>query len=328
MAEWISRFVRNVLVLVVVSAIAYALGASNQFWREKPAQYELADAIPPSIVAPFRSGNCVAANEHERALVKIAVDALALPFNEAGSLVIGAEKFLSRSLTRRSGQEFALVCTPTEEYERAGQALADGDFNGRLVEYQLNLIAKLPNPSEAIAKAVAASAFNDSIQQSEGPRLPLLDIRPIARATLAGLGPLTQPYASKAFDQISIDDAMGTGAAQIAVAGGHPAALETVARLMADKLASLPRDRVIPRDIRNRLYEMAYALTFGAEKAEAYSAPLKDLMSRKVQSWAPPFGMIELPPRRMCRVLAGITHVSVTDLGFDYCSATDVRYEQ
>jgi hypothetical protein len=123
-------------------------------------------------------------------------------------------------------------------------------------------------------------------------------------------------------------DPMGTGAAQVAVAGGHPQALQTVERLMTETLATLPKNRVVPWDTRNRLYEMAYALAFGGEQAKQYVAPLRDLMGRKVQSWAPPFGMVELPPRRMCRVLATIMEQPVIDPEFKYCADPDTPDEQ
>jgi hypothetical protein len=49
-------------------------------------------------------------------------------------------------------------------------------------------------------------------------------------------------------------------------------------------------------------------------------------MSRKVQSWAPPFGMVELPPRRMCEVFAKIMQAPA-DPEFAFCSDSG-PYEQ
>ncbi|MER8693539.1 hypothetical protein NKI77_20005 [Mesorhizobium opportunistum] len=319
------KALRFPLLLTTIAVVAYAAGHLR---NPKAKEYDLAESIPPPGLSLSGVSTCVEPNERERTLVKIAVDALAFSGDEAGLLAIGAQKFLSHGLYRRADRESKRVCDTLPEYERAAQFINDSGHlqRGRLVEYGLELIARLPSPSENLAKVVAASAFNDSVQQSE--IFPDRDIRPLARATLAGLGKRAQPYADQAFELISIEDSMGTGAAQIAVAGEHPMALETVERVMADRLATLPRDRVVPRDIRNRLYEMAYALAFGGTQAKQHVAPLRDLMSRKVQSWAPPFGMIELPPRRMCRVLAKITDVPVTDLEFDYCADVDATYEQ
>ncbi|WP_456006612.1 hypothetical protein [Mesorhizobium sp. f-mel] len=261
-------------------------------------------------------------------MVKVAVDVLEFSVAEAGFLAIGAHRFLSHGLYRREDRESTRVCDDLDEYQRAAQLINSSDHfrRGRIVEYELQLIARLPNPSEDLARVVAESAFNDTVQQSETFRSR--DIRPFARATLAGLGLHSRPYAARAYEQISIENSMGTGAAQIAVAGEHPMALHVVEKAMADKLATLPRDRVVPRDIRNRLYEMGYALAFGGPRAKQHVAPLRDLMSRKVESWAPPFGMVELPPRRMCRVLASIMDVPIPDLDFDYCADLDAPYEQ
>jgi hypothetical protein len=54
---------------------------------------------------------------------------------------------------------------------------------------------------------------------------------------------------------------MRTSAVQIAVAGDHPQALQIVERLMAETLAKFPKGRIVPWNTRNRLHEMAYALS-------------------------------------------------------------------
>jgi hypothetical protein len=58
-----------------------------------------------------------------------------------------------------------------------------------------------------------------------------------------------------------------------------------VERLMAEQLASLRQSALVPRDIRNRLYELAHAIASGGEKATDHIGPLRDLMSREVESW-------------------------------------------
>jgi hypothetical protein len=142
----------------------------------------------------------------------------------------------------------------------------------------------------------------------------------LARATLASLGhAAARPYADQAFRLISGDDALGTGAAQVAVASGHPGALELVEKLMAEALASVPFGRAVPWHTRNRLYELAYALALGGDEARLHAVPLRQLMEREVQSWAPPFGMIELPPKRMCSVLAKIVSTAASGQEPSYC---------
>lgn len=313
---------------MIVAVVAYAIGAAGYFRASKTVEYDLEEAIPPTGLALSGSGTCVEPNERERALVTTAVDALAFSSSEGGFLAIGAKKFLSSGLYRRNGREFTRVCDRLEDYERAAQFINNSDHigQGHTVEYELRLIAKLPNPSEELAKTVAKVAFSKTVHASEV--FTNRDIRPFARATLATLKQRAEPYAEEAFEQISIENSMGTGAAQIAVAGKHTMALRAVERAMADKLAALPRDRAVPRNVRNRLYEMAYALTYGGTPAKQHVAPLRDLMSRKVESWAPPYGMVELPPRRMCHVLASIMHVPAADLDFPYCADVDAPYEQ
>jgi hypothetical protein len=76
--------------------------------------------------------------------------------------------------------------------------------------------------------------------------------------------------------------------------------------MMEEILKSIPQDRTIPRNTRNRLYELAYAIYFSGEDAKKHAAPIRELMTRRVQSWAPPFGMVDLYPKRMCEVLKRI----------------------
>lgn len=112
---------------------------------------------------------------------------------------------------------------------------------------------------------------------------------------------------------------MGTGAAQIAVAGGHPQALQEVEQLMDQLLADLPPDAPVPWDKRNRLYEMAQALVYGGQAAQEHVSPLKALMNREVESNATIFGMVALPPRRMCPLLSQILQIPSVDTEYAYC---------
>jgi hypothetical protein len=313
--------------LAAVAIVAYAFGRAAQRGQPKAA-LELEQAIPPPSLVLSASQTCIEPNELERGLIEAAVDALVFSSEESGFFGIGAEQFLSHPRYRRTDGTIQVLCDIPELFVKASELIRNSDHlrKGRIVEYGLKLIARLPNPGEQLAKVVAASAFNQTPQ--EPGIFPKRDIRPLARSTLASLGPLARPYADQAFAQISIEDSMGTGAAQIAVAGGHRDALGTVERLMADKLASRPKEHVIPYGERNRLYEMAYALAFGGAQARQHVAPVRDLMSRKIQSWAPPFGMVELPPRRMCEVFVKIMREPVSDPELKYCSDTNRPYEQ
>ncbi|UXN58098.1 hypothetical protein [Phyllobacterium zundukense] len=58
-------------------------------------------------------------------------------------------------------------------------------------------------------------------------------------------------------------------------------------------------------------------------------AGLVGKMNMKVQSWAPPFGMIEHPPKRMCDLLTYIVGAnSADDQAFPYCADVKIPYDQ
>jgi hypothetical protein len=314
-----------VVCLAMMVAIVAVLGLAFRILWAPTSKVEFERPIP-LIYTTTKLKPCVEPNERERALIKTAVDALAFSSEEAGFLSIGAEKILATGLYRQDRSSSQPVCDVPEQLARASELIRNSDHlrRGRIVEYGLRLIAKLPNPGQGLAKVVGASAFNQSFQQSE--LFSQRDIRPLARATLAGLGSPARPYADQAYAEISIDNPMGTGAAQVAVAGEHPDALRSVERLMTEKLDGVPGGQAIPWELRNRLYEMAYALAFGGAQAKEHVAPLRKLMSRKVQSWAPPFGMVELPPRQMCEVFAKIMQ-EPADPEFAFCSDSG-PYEQ
>jgi hypothetical protein len=148
---------------------------------------------------------------------------------------------------------------------------------------------------------VARTAFNNHPIVTQYPELRA-DIRSLARVTLAEFGPAAAPWAVQAFDVMSSTDALGTSAAQIAVAAKHPEALGKVAGLLSAILDDQSKDP-IQHAARDRFYELAYALAAAGPEARPHVQSVIRIMGRKVQSWAPPFGMVELAPRRMCRVL-------------------------
>jgi hypothetical protein len=90
---------------------------------------------------------------------------------------------------------------------------------------------------------------------------------------------------------------------------------------MEQLISAIPRDKLVPRLTRNRLYELAFALGMAGEGAQPYAAPFLELLDRRVESWAPPFGMIGLPPARMCPVAQRIGG-SVAEAGRtkDFCA--------
>lgn len=182
----------------------------------------------------------------------------------------------------------------------AEAAVRGGAFDSpTLYDAPIALAEQLGPTHPQIVQSIARTAFADHLVPSDILRT---DLRPYARLVLAEFGPAARPYGRQAFAQISARDSMGTGAAQIAVAAGQPEALDRVRQLMNGLLAQTPPDKPIPRLTRNRLYELAFALGMAGPAAEPYSGPLLQLLDRQVQSFAPPFGLLDLPPTRMCPV--------------------------
>jgi hypothetical protein len=323
--------VRSFIFIVVVGifsiaslSAAFLLGRSisPHAW---PAQfaplvppYELARADAPQGLKLEGRDPCVTPTETESALVRAALDVLAFPDEMTIFVGTGAERFLSNPLVRRVDEEYLVVCDDPEIFRQAQMSIEEHRrlLRGRLVEYGFALIVRLPSPSAGLVRKVAESAFSDTRQESDVFRR---DLRPLARATLASIEGAATAYADRAFLEITIEDSMGTGAAQIAVAGGHPQALQKVEQLMDELLAGSPPDEPIPWGKRNRLYEMAQALAYGGQAAQEHVLPLKELMNREVESNATIFGMVALPPRRMCQLLEHILRIPTAASEYKYC---------
>jgi hypothetical protein len=319
----------TVLILCLVTPVSFAAGWLVGLPDRFPVkQLELMDAA-----LWWNDGACVAATGEERERFEMALRVLDVYGNDINSLSIGAEKFLATAFYRRHGsgaeryKNASRVCPPDGLYRRVADVMARHDMwqgRGRLTEYHLELAWRIGEARPEIIEAVASVAFNETPQRSD--LFSGKDIRPLARAVLASFGPAAAPYGDQAFAQISAEDAMGTGAAQVAVAAGHARALEKAASLMNGLLAILPEDEPVPWDKRNRLYELAHAIAFAGEAGRDHVAPLLALMKRKVQSWAPPFGMIELDPKRMCAVLERTAPDYVSD--YPYCADDSIPLER
>jgi len=101
---------------------------------------------------------------------------------------------------------------------------------------------------------------------------------------------------------MNASDALGTSAAQVAAASKDAAAVSAVADLLRRSLSKYPAG-AIPREPAQRLIEMAYALGAAGEAGRPYVGLLSELLSRDIQSFAPPFGVIERSPSEVCWAL-------------------------
>ena len=308
------------LVLAMLFVGAGIIIGSFIVSRNPALAFDLEAAFP---VAGNPFEECVTPTADEMALFSIAVQTLEAVKDRLSALGIGAEKFLGDGLYR----DGVRVCDPGGVYDRVAHLSVEHlTFKYRLVEYQLKLAARFGEPDPYIVEAIAKSAFNGSRQPSE--TFANRDIRPMARSVLAGFREKAAKYATTAYDQMSANDSLGTGAAQVAAAAGHPLALNRIERLMTDTLSALPEGGVVPWDTKNRLYELAYAFTLVGERGKMHLAPLRQLMTMRVQSRAPPFGMIELQPKRMCDLLAHIVGINSADVQtYPYCADDTVPYD-
>lgn len=296
---------RRATIVVVVATISFLLGWSAGGAPPPEKIIKPSDAFP-LWMAP--SPICVPATEDETQRLELAVRAL----DRSDSMTIGAMKLLGHGIFRQEDE----VCAPPELMNRAQEAVTQHElFGGRLVEYDFDLAARFAAPSSYVVNAVAGAAFAAFAQNSE---LDDTDIRPMARSVLAGFGERAAAYSDIAFGQMSAEDALGTSAAQIAAATGHPEALRRIQELMDGKLRKFPRTEVIPWDTKKRLYELAYALVLAGAKSRPFIAPMQDLMTRNVESHALQFGMVPLRPKFMCwmtdRIEPGLSSA------YDYCA--------
>lgn len=321
--------VAKIVWITVVALIAFVMGWATQFLPMSAAQrgnpkWELSDAVPDWI---FQRDTCVGPDEQERKIFEAAVSILELDDGtRAGYLELGAKRFLSAGIYRRHEKTAAFVCLPDDLYERvSNSAPLQREIKHRVVEDELRLFMRLPKLNPHIIHAIGRTAFNEYPQQSEHFRDR--DMRPYARTVLAGTGQRAADFSATAFQQMSTADSLGTGAAQVAAATGHPDALPRIKKMMEDLLSSVPTGKAVPRSVRNRLYELSYAIYFSGEGAKDHTAPIKAIMTRTVQSWAPPFGMVELKPKRMCRLLERIEGPGSIQ-GYDFCLDSKVPLEQ
>jgi len=320
--------IRKSVAVIIIAVLAFSAGWLSRFLGSDAAgrkvpEWKLASAIPD-----LAASNCVEANPEERKVFELAANTLDLVAEQKNILWlgIGAQKFLSIGLSRAGSVKPVPICPPQDIYGRVADTLTTSQgLKGRLEEYQLRMISKFPHRSEYIVDAVANSAFNETPQESEVFKNQ--DIRPFARTVLASFGKQASKYAAVAYDKMSPDDSLGTGAAQVAAATGHPGALDRIQNMMDDILSSVPDNRAIPWDARNRLYELAYAVYRDDDGAKQHTAPIRKLMMRKVQSRASPFGMVELRPKRMCDVLERIEGAASVE-EYRFCGDDKIPSEQ
>jgi hypothetical protein len=317
------KFIKIIFIGLICGLLGYCAGASDNYSSKKIIKLELADALPQ---LSFNLTPCAEPDQSELTIFEHAVRIIELAaHHNLGFLDIGAQRFLSETSFQIVDQSSVPICRPKEFSKRISVAFEKRGMGGsRLVDYQLTLASQLTNPGRSVVGAVADLAFSKFEQASED--FPDKDIRPYARFVLASIGGGGDQYAQLAFDEITRKDAMGTGAAQIAVANGHPGALQRVKELMDELLLTVPIGKAVPRGTRNRLYELAHAISFAGSAGKHYSSPISTLMHMQVEGFVPHFGMLEMPPKRMCEVLKKIEGKNALNQ-FKYCFDEKIGFE-
>lgn len=273
-------------------------------------------------------GPCAEPTSEEAKMFALATDILEQNLLTGGLWIdIGAEKFLAHGFYRQSdGGRSIPVCWAQSMYSRAGNAITQRrGFNTRIERYQLELAARISDPSTYMVDKVAEVAFSrEPYREVEWPHH---DIRPVARGVLANYGKHALKYLEVARLQMSDKDLLGTSAAQIAGATGDDSDLSKVEMLMSKMLSSMQQERVLTVQERNRVFELAYTFAYAGTRAIAHVGPVKVLMTRKVQSNATMFGLVDLSPKQMCHVLAAVGDFKAL-AEYSYCLDSKYPYPQ
>lgn len=190
----------------------------------------------------------------------------------------------------------------------------------------LQLAERLP-PNPVRARGLAAIAFH---QYPPPQSISFYDSRPLAMQLLAGQGRFAQPWSRAAIGRMEADTAIGTGAAQVAVAADAVSALPSVSRLMSDKLVHARRvqaasdgGKVAVLDGRdaNRLIELGYAMARDGRAAQQYARPVMAMLDQRIARAAPPFGLLATPPTEFCRIARAIGgNVAAAADARDFCA--------
>ncbi len=320
------RLLSLLLLISIGLALGYLIGRLDQ-----PEQLEEAREGEADILLAFpdwRQASCVTATSEEREKLETAIKAVEVLGDDAWSIRRGVMEFFSWGLRRKVGEERLPVCIPKGFYSRFADVIdAVSGWNHRFDRLDLRLAARIGEARPRIVEGVAYVAFTQYRMIDDG--VYQVSLKPFARTVLASLPSAAEAYAEQAFELIPQPGAMGTGAAQIAVAGGHPEAIGKTVELMRTYLSSAQESEPIPWPTKHRLYELAYALSLATRLDENEVQPVMDLMKRQVESHALQFGLVPLHPKRMCDVLSEFpAPYSKKVADFEYCRDGDYPYDK
>lgn len=166
-------------------------------------------------------------------------------------------------------------------------------------------------------------AFDPDERIEEIPTISEADIRERARVILADL-PSAAQYEKQARLAMGSSDAAQTSAARVAAAGASPEVLKRIEVMLTELLSASPDP--IDYVTKARIFELGYALSVAGPSAQPYSQPLIEIMDRKVESFAPPFGMLSLDPYPICDVAQAIGgELKRVASSKDYCDEEELK---
>lgn len=257
----------------------------------------VAGSYPPPAVA------CRAPDETESRRDELALELLRTwrPDDPGSSLRDATIRhFASRSGFRRGDR--IPVCLPEPLKDAIAEAaVAAGLFAGPFLEPDLLRLAQQLGPRDpSIAAAVTRTAFETSGIFHVG------GVRPsaAARVVLAGFCGTDPALAARAFEEANIMTPGGRAATLLAAACGSEEALAFASAGMSRLLRG--EHGAISLASGDALRELAIALQAGGERSQPYAAPIRAMLDRLLMSQAPPYGMIRVPPSRLCAVAAAI----------------------
>lgn len=194
------------------------------------------------------------------------------------------------------------VCPPTQFYaDIAKAAVSAGIFDAVFLDRDATALAHRIGPQDTrIVDAIIRTAFYPGVIR-EGGDTTGRDVRSYARLALVDFCKTIPIPASRALQQMSYETQSGRAAARVAIACGSQEALPIVSGWMQQLLDSAGR-RVIDQYKAAALFDLAHALETAEARAQPYSGPIITLFDREIQSWAPPFGMLNISPIWLCAV--------------------------
>jgi len=287
------------VLLLMGLVVAFAISISSPLGLEP-----INNSLPPPSIADEQQAACRPPDEIEQQRDQLALHLLQT-FQPDDSWSLLREAMMTHFAQPHSARrgERGDVCPPTHLYaDVASAAISAGMYDKPFLGTEPIALARRIGPeSPRIVDAIIRTAFfSRPIVTSTSP-----DLRGDARVLLADFCKLNPALTIPAFQDMSFKTRSGRAAARAAVACGNREALAVVSGWMQQLLDSA-RYGAIEQSKSIALFDLAYALEVAGVRAQPYAGPISALLDRKIQAWAPPFGMLDISPTSMCAIAGRI----------------------